>query len=158
MEAHSLLKANGFQVQLCYLVTQVCCQSSHKFWFELQVCTVQAASSALRTTPDQIRHSLCQVRFWALAVAKLVVYSMAHFDARPCVSLKVESYGTGQKVKLPGQSIQEPVIYDFGTPYSHMLQDLRKRGEEHYRKRGILQMLERNDGVKSAPERWQDEK
>lgn len=71
------------------------------------------------------------------------------------VMLKVESFGTGQKVKLPGQSAQEPVIYDFGTPYMDMLKDLQQRAEEHYRKRGILHMLERNASIKSAPERWQ---
>ena len=69
--------------------------------------------------------------------------------------MQVESFGTGQKVKLPGQSATEPIIYDFGTPYTAMVRDLQQRAEEHYRKRGIIQMLERNASVKDAPERWQ---
>ena len=67
----------------------------------------------------------------------------------------MESYGTGQKVKLPGQSVHEPIIYEFGTPYAVMLKDLQQKSEEYYRKRGILKMLERNASIKEAPESWQ---
>ncbi|CAI0559571.1 unnamed protein product [Linum tenue] len=35
------------------------------------------------------------------------------------------SYGTGAHVKLPGPSIREPNIYEFGTPYKHMFEELR---------------------------------
>ncbi len=68
---------------------------------------------------------------------------------------QVESYGTGQKVKLPGQTAHEPIVFDFGTPYAAMLKDLQQRSEEYYRKRGILRMLERDASIKEAPERWQ---
>ncbi|CAA0806862.1 Ssu72-like family protein [Striga hermonthica] len=57
--------------------------------------------------------------------------------------LHVASYGTGQHVKLPGPSLREPNVYDFGTPYK-------------YRRNGILPMLKRNLAVKLAPQRWQD--
>ena len=59
------------------------------------------------------------------------------------------------KVKLPGQSAAEPNVYDFGTPYTVMHKDLQQKGEEYYQRRGLLRMLERNAGVKLAPERWQ---
>lgn len=67
----------------------------------------------------------------------------------------MESFGTGIKVKLPGQSASEPNVYEFGTPYTVMHNDLRQKAEDYYQKRGLLGMLERNAGVKLAPERWQ---
>lgn len=68
----------------------------------------------------------------------------------------VASYGTGQHVKLPGPSLREPNVYDFGTPYKHMFDDLRRKDLELYKRNGILPMLKRNLGVKLAPQRWQD--
>ncbi|KAL2478837.1 Ssu72-like family protein [Forsythia ovata] len=68
----------------------------------------------------------------------------------------VSSYGTGQHVKLPGPSLREPNVYDFGTPYKHMLEDLRRKDPELYRRNGIITMLKRNLSVKLAPQRWQE--
>lgn len=44
----------------------------------------------------------------------------------------VSSYGTGAHVKLPGPSLREPNVYDFGTPYKHMFDDLRRKDPELY--------------------------
>ena len=66
----------------------------------------------------------------------------------------VTSYGTGSKVKLPGVSIDKPNIYDFGTPYSEIMADLRSQDEAMYRANDVLTMLERNVNIKEAPQSW----
>ena len=44
----------------------------------------------------------------------------------------VSSYGTGAHVKLPGPSIREPNVYEFGTPYRRMFDDLKRKDPELY--------------------------
>ncbi|KAB2597549.1 RNA polymerase II subunit A C-terminal domain phosphatase SSU72-like [Pyrus ussuriensis x Pyrus communis] len=44
----------------------------------------------------------------------------------------VASYGTGAHIKLPGPSLREPNVYDFGTPYKQMFDDLRRKDPELY--------------------------
>ncbi|KAG5606554.1 hypothetical protein H5410_028046 [Solanum commersonii] len=68
----------------------------------------------------------------------------------------VASYGTPQHVKLIGPSSRKPNVYDFGTPYNQMFDDLRRKDVKLCRRNGILPMLERNLGVKLTPQRWQD--
>ncbi|KAG2441346.1 hypothetical protein HYH02_009939 [Chlamydomonas schloesseri] len=70
--------------------------------------------------------------------------------------MHVSSYGVGAHVKLPGPSQKEPNVYKFGTPYKVIHDDLQAKDPELYARNGLLTMLRRNMGVKTAPERFQD--
>ena len=68
----------------------------------------------------------------------------------------VLSFGTGDKIKLPGPSASQPNVYEFGTLYSEIWADLAAKDEAMYKQTGILHMLDRNRTIKPAPERLQD--
>ena len=70
----------------------------------------------------------------------------------------VDSYGTGDKVKLPGPSADRPNVYDFGTSYEEIHADLKKKDKTMYTQNGILNMLDRNRRIKLAPQRLQESK
>jgi RNA polymerase II subunit A C-terminal domain phosphatase SSU72 len=70
----------------------------------------------------------------------------------------VRSFGTGDKIKLPGPSINQPNVYDFGTSYEFIYQDLAKKDKAMYKQNGILHMLDRNRKIKEGPERLQNTK
>lgn len=72
------------------------------------------------------------------------------------VVLQVESFGVGGHVKLPGPSASQPNIFEFGTPYRDIYKQLKQADAELYSRNGILEMLRRNMDIKTAPERWQD--
>ena len=68
----------------------------------------------------------------------------------------VLSYGTGDKIKLPGPSLNQPNVYEFGTSYEEIYQDLSKKDKSMYKQNGILHMLDRNRMIKPGPERFQN--
>lgn len=67
----------------------------------------------------------------------------------------VDSYGTGDKVKLPGPAADKPNVYEFGTTYEEILADLTRKDKTLYTQNGILHMLDRNKRIKSRPQRLQ---
>jgi RNA polymerase II subunit A C-terminal domain phosphatase SSU72 len=53
--------------------------------------------------------------------------------------VQVESFGINGHVKLPGPSQYQPNVYEFGTPYKAIYDDLRAKDEALYEHKGLLQ-------------------
>lgn len=68
----------------------------------------------------------------------------------------VSSFGTNSLVKLPGPSQDRPNSYAFGTPYEHILQDLKSKDATLYTQNGLLSLMERNKKIKPSPQRFQE--
>lgn len=71
---------------------------------------------------------------------------------------KVKSYGTGDKVKLPGPAANRPNCYEFGITYDEIYNDLVSKDSTLYTQNGLLHMLDRNRRIKIRPERFQSAK
>lgn len=59
-------------------------------------------------------------------------------------------------MKLPAKDPKSPKCFPFGTRYVDIIEALANEDEGHYRRNSVLGLLERNAGIKLAPERWQD--
>jgi len=68
----------------------------------------------------------------------------------------VESFGSGNCVKLPGTTIDRPNVYKFDSTYKQIFKDLQEKDTKFYTRNGVLGMLERNMRIKEAPERFQN--
>ena len=69
-------------------------------------------------------------------------------------NVKVDSYGTSPQIKIPGETIDTPNIYQFGITYFEIYNDLFVKNEKFYERIGILKMLERNMKIKESPESY----
>ncbi|CAO1391570.1 unnamed protein product [Diamesa serratosioi] len=76
-----------------------------------------------------------------------------HFLAKK--KFKVKSFGTGDKVKLPGTAADKPNVYEFGVSYDDIYNDLTNKDKQYYTQNGLLHMLDRNRRIKLCPERFQ---
>lgn len=68
----------------------------------------------------------------------------------------VKSFGTGDKVKLPGSAADKPNVYEFGITYEEIYQDLLTKDKSLYTQNGLLHTLDRNKRIKPNPERFQE--
>uniref|UniRef100_A0A1B6C5G5 RNA polymerase II subunit A C-terminal domain phosphatase SSU72 n=1 Tax=Clastoptera arizonana TaxID=38151 RepID=A0A1B6C5G5_9HEMI len=71
---------------------------------------------------------------------------------------QVNSFGTGDKVKLPGTAPDRPNVYDFSSTYEEIYEDLSNKDKLFYTQNGLLHMLDRNKRIKTRPERFQHSK
>lgn len=59
-------------------------------------------------------------------------------------------------VRLPGKDINSPEVFAFGTPYRYILDSLKSKDEEFFRKNKLLGLVARNAEIKTAPQRFQE--
>ncbi len=82
-------------------------------------------------------------------------YTFIHANLQ---GFNVSSFGTGDKIKLPGPAADRPNVYDFGTTYDEIHADLVNKDRTMYTQNGILHMLDRNRRIKKRPQRLQESK
>lgn len=71
-------------------------------------------------------------------------------------NINIKSYGTSHNIKLPGLTPNTPNIYEYGTTYKEIYDDLVSQNKEAYDRIGLLYLLERNMKVKERPENFFD--
>ena len=81
--------------------------------------------------------------------------SMAAHKLLADKGMKVQSFGVGYEVGIPGLSEDsEPLYYEYGTTYDHMYAE--NKDANFHAEVGIHTMLTRNIMIKPRPERFQD--
>ncbi|KAK9688733.1 hypothetical protein RND81_09G007300 [Saponaria officinalis] len=125
------------------------------FMFQFQIKEDRVINSTEFINAKGVKKKRMKLRYAMVCSSNQNRSMESHFVLKK-QGFDVSSYGTGTQVKLPGPSIREPNVYDFGTPYKLMYEELRRKDPELYKRNGILPMLKRNLSVKLAPQRWQD--
>uniref|UniRef100_A0A914WT38 RNA polymerase II subunit A C-terminal domain phosphatase SSU72 n=1 Tax=Plectus sambesii TaxID=2011161 RepID=A0A914WT38_9BILA len=68
----------------------------------------------------------------------------------------VQSFGSGNQVKLPGPSPDRPNVYEFNSAtYNDIYNDLVMKDKTLYTQNGLLHMLDRNRRIKESPQKFQ---
>lgn len=67
----------------------------------------------------------------------------------------VQSFGTGEQIKIPGKNPREPNCYPFGTSYDDIYKDLIAKDKRLYTENGMLHIVDRNRRIKERPEKFQ---
>lgn len=71
-------------------------------------------------------------------VALSLLFSMeAHHILLENGFSNIYSYGAGSRVKMPGEAENRPNIYDFGTSYTQIYNDLRKKNQSRSESDGL---------------------
>ena len=82
--------------------------------------------------------------------------SMEGHDLFQKNGFNISSFGTNTVVRLPGPNPETPNVYNFGTTYEEMYEELDKSDHTLYAQNGVLNMLNRNRQIKHAPARFQE--
>ena len=72
----------------------------------------------------------------------------SNYEYKVFLGYNIQSYGTGNMIKIPGKSEREPNSYPFGTTYDFIYDDLKTKDQELYTKNGMLHIMERNRRIK----------
>ncbi|KAI7824963.1 RNA polymerase II subunit A C-terminal domain phosphatase SSU72-like protein [Kickxella alabastrina] len=95
------------------------------------------------------------VKFAVVCASNMNRSMEAHYQLKK-QDYNIQSFGTGQTLRLPGPSPTQPNTYPFGMPYTEIREHLRSQNNiEVYTRLGLFSMLERNVKVKAAPQRFQ---
>ncbi|KAJ8666293.1 hypothetical protein QAD02_007955 [Eretmocerus hayati] len=65
-----------------------------------------------------------------VTIAKSWGNDVGHLDKLRKKGFDVKSFGTGDKVKLPGNAPDRPNIYEFGTTYEEIYNDLMTKDKQ----------------------------
>merc|ERR1712216_450891 len=68
---------------------------------------------------------------------------------------RVSSYGIATKVKIPGPTVYESNVFAFGTPFHVIKKVLQQKDSNLYLSNGLIELCERNELIKKAPQKWQ---
>lgn len=106
MEAHAMLHKNGYK--------------AYSYGAGEYTASVQAMYRIMHASRESMKYVL--ICFATFAEATVLCIPVDCYDAL--------FYVTGSKVRLPGESATTPNIYEFGTHYSFMVNDLTRKNKD----------------------------